>query len=174
MLTFDYIKELDKDNVTVGTSGSSKHSINTFASQSFTFTTSGLQTEYQNISVKHIKFEASLSGPGAKLVVDVFIFNGTGNVSTSRNETLEVRPGTIKFNIAIENWQFCGAAASCTKGRTTEVGTQIELGIEVKGRKNASKKSKKRGKGKKLQTLDLGDADCTLSGEVSNKVHLCH
>eukprot|EP00112_Aurelia_sp_Birch-Aquarium-sp1_P003353 Seg1374.9 transcript_id=Seg1374.9/GoldUCD/mRNA.D3Y31 product="Skeletal aspartic acid-rich protein 2" protein_id=Seg1374.9/GoldUCD/D3Y31 len=167
MVTFDYIKELDKDDIAVGTTGSSKHSINSFASQSFTFTTSGLKTEYQNISVKHIKFEASISGPGAKLVVDVFIFNGTGNVKTSGNETLEVGPGTIKFNIGIESWNFCGGSTSCRKGSTTEIGTQVELGIEIKGRKNASKKSKKRGKGKRLQTLDLGDADCTLSGEVN-------
>lgn len=166
MVKFDYIKELDKDNVTVG---SSNHSISSFASQWFDFYSSGFEEgiKYQNISVLHIDYRAILSGPGAKLVVNAYLFDGTGTVSTSENEKLEVRPGTLKFNIGIEDWKFCGGSASCKKGNTTETGTQIELGIEIKGRKIASKKSKKRGKGERLQTLDLGNADCTLSGEVS-------
>ena len=166
-VNFDYIKELDNAGTAVGTTGSSKHSINTFARESFTFATSGLKSHYQNISVKHTQFAATISGPGAKLTVDIYIFKGSGSVSTSKNETLEVKPGTIKFNIKLESWTFCGAGDNCKKGQKVENGSQVEFGIEIKGRGNPKKKSKAKGKGRKVETLDLGGADCTLSGAVS-------
>ncbi|XP_065065747.1 skeletal aspartic acid-rich protein 2-like isoform X2 [Rhopilema esculentum] len=167
-VNFDYIKELDKDGNEVGTSGSKKHSINSFAKESFTFKTAGLKTEYQNISVKHTQFEATISGPGAKLIVDIFIFKGSGNIKTSKNETLEVKKGTAKFNIKLESWTFCGGSGgdSCSKGGAQEIGNQIELGIEIKGKKKPLKKGKGKGKGRKVETFDLGDGDCTLSGAV--------
>ena len=168
-VTFDYIKELDNSSAAVGTTGKYKHSINTFARENFTFTTSGLQSHYQNISVKHTQFNATISGPGARLIVDIYIFKGNGNVSTSGNETLEVRNGTIKFNIRLENWRFCGGNNTCRKGSTVEQGTQVELGVKISGKKAPNKKAKARGKGKKVGTFDFGDADCTLSGEVSNQ-----
>lgn len=151
----------------VGASGRKKHSINTFAREQFTFTSSGAQAKYQNISVKHTQFEAKISGPGAKLIVDIYIFKGSGNVTTSQNESLEVKPGTIKFNIRLEDWAFCGANDTCKKGKGDEVGTQVEFGIEIKGRGAPKMKGKARGKGRKLKTMDLGGADCTLSGVVS-------
>merc|ERR1712141_728231 len=127
-VTFDYIKELDNSSAAVGTTGKYKHSINTFARENFTFTTSGLQSHYQNISVKHTQFNAMISGPGARLIVDIYIFKGNGNVSTSGNETLEVRNGTIKFNIRLENWRFCGGNNTCQRGNVKQQGTQVELG----------------------------------------------
>ena len=171
-VNFDYIKELDNSGNEVGATGKKKHSINSFAREAFSFKTSGLKTEYQNISVKHTQFEATISGPGAKLTVDIFIFKNSGTVKTSNDESLDVKKGTIKFNIKIESWMFCGGAGgdSCSKGSSSEVGNQIEFGIEIKGRSKASKKTKAKGKGSKVETLDLGDADCTLSGEVSSRL----
>ena len=168
-VNFDYIKELDKDGNEVGATGKKKHSINSFARESFSFKTSGMKTEYQNISVKHTQFEATISGPGAKLIVDIFIFKGSGNLSTSNDESLEVKKGDIKFNIKLESWTFCGGSGgdSCSKGASSEAGTQVEFGIEIKGRSKPTKRSKAKGKGRKLETLDLGGADCTLSGAVS-------
>ena len=168
-VNFDYIKELDKNGDPVGASGRKKHSINSFARETFTFKTSGLKTEYQNISVKHTQFEATISGPGAKLTVDIFIFKGSGSIKTSKNESLEVKKGTAKFNIKLESWTFCGGVGGehCSKGGTGEIGSQIEFGIEIKGKKKPSKKGKGKGKGRKVETFDLGDGDCTLSGAVS-------
>ena len=166
-VNFDYIKELDKDGNAVGSTGKKKHSINTFARENFTFPTSGLKSHYQNLSVKHTQFEATISGPGAKLIVDIYVFKEAGNVSTSENETLEVKQGTIKFNIKLENWTFCGAGDNCKKGQKAENGSQVEFGIEIKGRGKPTKKPKAKGKGRKVETLDLGGADCTLSGAVS-------
>ena len=167
-VTFDYIKELDNRAAEVGTTGRYKHSINTFARESFTFKTSGLQSHYQNISVRHTQFDATISGPGARLVVDIYIFRGNGTVITSRNETLEVRNGTIKFNIRLENWRFCGRNDTCRKGNANQEGTQVELGIKISGKNAPKKKAKARGRGRKVGTFDFGGVDCTLSGEVCN------
>ena len=166
-VNFDYMKELDDKGNAVGTARSSKHAIDTFARETFTFATSGLKSHYQSIPVKHTQFAATISGPGAKLTVDIYLFKGSGNVNTSKEETLEVKKGTIKFNIKLESWTFCGAGASCKKGQTNETGTQVEFGIEIKGHKNPEKKSKANGKGEKVKTFDLGGGDCTLSGMVS-------
>ena len=166
-VNFEYIKELDKDGNAVGATGKKKHSVDTFARENFTFPTSGLKSHYQNLSVMHTQFEASISGPGAKLIVDIYIFKEAGNVSTSEDETLEVKQGTIKFNIKLENWTFCGAGDNCSKAKENEIGSQVEFGIEIKGRDKPTKKPKANEKGEKVVTYDLGGADCTLSGVVS-------
>eukprot|EP00794_Sanderia_malayensis_P019849 gene19849-21791_t len=102
-VTFDYIRELDESNAIIGENGRRKHSINSFARESFTF----------------------------KL-------------------------------------KFCGDSDGdvCKAGSLYEKGKKIELGIEIKGRQKPRDKLEKRGKGKHMKTLDLGGADCTLSGQL--------
>lgn len=167
VVLFDYIKELSSSGAVVGAKGGKKHSINTFAREQFSFTTSGNQSSYQGIAVKHVRFHATISGPGAMLVVDVYVFKAAGNI-TAGNETMEVKKGSVKFSIEISSWTFCGGSGgdTCSKGSSQEEGTQIELGIEIKGKTKPKNANSKRGKGRKLSTLDIGGAVCTLSGEL--------
>ena len=167
-VNFDYIKELDKDGNVVGETGRTKHSINSFARENFNFHASSKAT-YQGIPVKHVQFSATVSGPGAKLTVDIYLFKGNGSVNTSNSETIDVKEGSIKFNIQLANWTFCGGSGgdACKKGSTDQLGSQVEFGIEIKGRNNPKKKAKAKGRGRKVETLDLGGADVTLSGAVS-------
>lgn len=170
------MKEFDSSNAEIGKSGSKKHAFNSFANQNFTFTVASVD-KYQNIPVKNVKFESFIRGPDANLVVDVYIFKEKGQVRTSNNETIDVDAGTVKFDVNLSNWTFCGGAGgdSCKKGSSDEVGDKVELGIEMKSKQNKGPKKKgtPRGKGRKIQTVDIGDVDCTLSGAVSHPDRIC-
>eukprot|EP00794_Sanderia_malayensis_P019848 gene19848-21790_t len=170
MITFDAIKELDASNSAVGTSGNKKHSLQTFASQEFTFKTQGLNDTYQGLRVRQIQFTSKIAGPDGNLTVNIYIFKDGGNITTANDEEITVQNGTVKFDIWFASWTFCGGAdgVSCKKGQTNEVGDKIDLAIEIKGKGSGApkEKSKKRGKGSKMKTFDIGGADCTLSGQV--------
>ena len=110
-LTFevDEINEKDSQENVVGKTGPKKHSVNSLASQSFTFTKVDNVSYYQGIKVINVNLSAYLSGPQATLDVMVFLFLESGNV-TFGNESFSVYKGTLKFNIKV-----CSVQASLYK-----------------------------------------------------------
>ena len=101
-LTFevDEIKEKDSQGNVVGKTGPKKHSVNSLASQSFTFSKVDNVSYYQGIKVINVNLSAYLSGPQATLDVMVFLFLESGYV-TFGNESFSVYKGTLKFNIKV-------------------------------------------------------------------------
>jgi len=150
----DALRELDAQGNAVGTSGSTKHSINTFASQSFTFTTNQSVT-VDGVPANKVSFETQVSTVGV-LTVDTFIFEGCGTVGPP-GEQWNVSYGDFKWNINFSSWQWCG----CGKGQSVETGEFIDLDVTVKGLADVKAKAGK------PQSLELGGGmTCELSGKV--------
>lgn len=101
-LTFevDKIEEIDSQGGAVGTTGAKKHSVNTLASQTFTFSKVDNVSYYQGIKVINVNLTASLAGPQATLDVMVFLILENGNV-TFGNESFSVFKGSLKFNLKV-------------------------------------------------------------------------
>ena len=89
----DYLSEVDVQGNEVGKVTSSKHSVNSFATQAFTF--SPLRdVVYQNVSAKEFTFETPIYDIG-KLRLDTLLIGDDGSVGTE-TETWSVRPGDLK------------------------------------------------------------------------------
>lgn len=165
-VAFDAIRELDKDGAVIGKGGRVKHSFNTFASQSFMFSNI-TDDQYQNLSAKRLDFVANLTSVGATLTAQMYLFEEEGNI-TQDDEVSQVSKGTLKFNIVLENWSFCGMNEEiCRQGSKTSVGEYIEFVIAIKGKKSGTKKGGGRKKRTNAQEYDMGgDASVVLSGKV--------
>lgn len=142
----DYISEVDASGDEVGKSGSVKHSINTMAAQTFTFSPL-VDKVYKNVSTKQLTFTSSISTIG-KINVIVMIMNQTTSIGTE-TESWDVSTGDIKFNIELSGWTFCG----CNDGNAAF----IDVGIEIKGKKQETIQN---------TTIDLGGAIMQLSKRV--------
>lgn len=162
-IEFDEIKEKDSSGNEVGKSGASKHSFNTFASQSFSFS-SLANVKYQNISAKMFNFTASLTTVNASLLTSVYIFTVDGNIIVA-NESTNIKAGNVKFSTEIKGWNFCGSAGvTCRQGNTDEQGVYIDFVIVIKGKGSASKARKRASDG---DEYDLGGgAGVILSKKV--------
>lgn len=158
MVTFDYLYELDSTGAEIGNSGNTKHSIQTFASQSFTFG-NPTPTVYQNVSTTQLDFETKISSTVGTLKISTYIFGENGNVGT-QTESWAVKKGDVKFNIELSGWTWC-AGNNCKQGNTPKTGAYIDVAIEIKGKNSAEKK-----KGGN-STYDLGDK---VNLELSNQV----
>lgn len=165
-VAFDAIRELDKDGAVIGKGGRVKHSFNTFASQSFMFSNI-TDDQYQNLSAKRLDFVANLTSVGATLTVQMYLFEEEGNI-TQDDEVSQVSKGTLKFNMVLENWSFCGMnGETCKQGKTSSEGEYIEFVIAIKGRKSGTKKEGGRKKRTNAQEYDMGgDASVVLSGKA--------
>lgn len=165
-VAFDAIRELNKDGAVIGKSGRVKHSFNTFASQSFVFSNI-TDDQYQNLSAKRLDFVANLTSVGATLTVQMYLFEEEGNI-TQNDEVSQVSKGTLKFNMVLENWSFCGMnGETCKQGQSTSVGEYVEFVIAIKGRKSGTKKEKGRKRRTNAQEYDMGgDASVVLSGKA--------
>ncbi|KAL3866238.1 hypothetical protein ACJMK2_043554 [Sinanodonta woodiana] len=140
-IEFDEIKEKDSSGNEVGKSGNSKHSFNTFASQSFTFS-SLVDVKYQNVSAKMFNFTANLPTVSSVLSTSVYIFKEDGNITVA-NETTYIKAGNVKFNTEIKGWNFCGSTGvNCTQGQKVEQGVYIDFVIVIKGKGSAYKARK--------------------------------
>lgn len=165
----DEIKETDLSGNPVGAGGApaTKHSFNTFANQQFEYSEVG-DGEFENISAKTFNFSATIDN-GAKLVVDVYIFTENGTYSLN-GENTTVSEGTVKFNIFIENWKFCGdTGVTCSKGSTTEIGKYVDFTIAIKGKGAAPQKKTGGGKKTTADEYDLGSGSSVI---ISDKVRL--
>ena len=154
-VTMDALREVDSAGAEVGKSGSVKHSLNTFASQSF-MVGSVEQVTVGSVGAAKVSFESTISSIG-KLGVDTYLIADSGSVGMN-NDTWSVGIGDLKWNIRLWDWTWCGdSGASCQNG---EVGDAIELDITVQnmGGGSASKSSNK--------TISMGSAELQLSTEV--------
>mmetsp|Transcript_4509 Transcript_4509/g.13160 ORF Transcript_4509/g.13160 Transcript_4509/m.13160 type:complete len:313 (-) Transcript_4509:209-1147(-) len=170
-ITMDALRELDSAGNAVGASGSTKHSINTFAAQAFTIaapedvTLSAGQLEDGNasdtsgVSASKISFSSPVSSIGT-VRIDTYIMKEAGNLGPP-NETWAVSAGDMKWNIELSNWNWCG----CSKGQTQEVGDMIDVDVTVKGlfsaAQGASSKSVNLGGGVTMELSDQVNVDGT-------------
>ena len=138
MVTFDAVTELDASGNAVGTSGSTKHSFNSFASQDFTIGDHMEGVCYEDaegvdLRANLIKFEATGLADVARLFVDTYFFLDSGTIDNG-GEVTTIEPYMFKWNIGVEDWPFCGSeGVSCKKGSKNEVGEMLDVDIEIKG-----------------------------------------
>lgn len=152
MVTFDSIQEKDSNGNNVGTSGRFKHIFNNFAGQKFDISELTDDT-YQNLAVKRLDCTAYLDTVGARLAVQIYLFREEGSVSQGDEES-RVSKGTLKFNVFIENWKFCGSdGMECRKGKKSEFGEFIDFALSIKGSKPPNNKINKR---TNAQEFDMG------------------
>jgi len=138
VLTFqvDSLQEIDSLGMPVGMSGPSdrRHGLNSLASQieSFNFSALDNSSTYQGLPVKNVNLTVALAGPQANLELIVMVFLRSGKV-TFGNETFRVESGTLKFNIKISDWQFCGGNETCTSSTNqNEIGQYLDLQLSIK------------------------------------------
>ena len=138
-VTFDEIKEIDSNGTAVGISGASKHTFNTFASLEFNFSSIRDDT-FGGLSAKRVDFSASIGSVSALLTVNVYIFKEKGEINVD-GEKSSVEIGSVKFNIQIVGWDFCGnPGITCDKGGKDEIGDGIQFVISVKGKGSAQRR----------------------------------
>lgn len=155
VVEFDALKELDSSGNTVGTSGSTKHSINTFAAQSFTIT-DPVEVTYDGMQADKITFETEVSTIGS-LRIDTYVFHSSGVVGPDGG--WNVTRGDMKWNIVFKSWSWCG----CSKGQGTETGAFIDVDIKIKGR---SSEAVKKDSASNLFSLG-GGVDLQLTDKVT-------
>ena len=172
-VTMDALRELDADGQPVGTSGSTKHSINTFAAQAFTVNVAERATlragqlddadagvGAQGVSADKVSFHSAVSTIG-QVRVDTYLCREDGVVGTS-TETWAVRRGDLKWNVELSHWSWCGDSdAACRQGGAQQVGAMVEVDVTVKGLSGASQ-------GASSRAVDLGGgAALELSDQVN-------
>lgn len=143
----DFLSEVDQFDNEVGNIGQDKHSVNSFATQSFTFSPLS-DKDYKNTSVKEFTFETPVYNIGKLKLVTMLI--GESSSIGTETESWSVSPGDMKWNIELSDWTFCNPCADGTA-------KFIDVGIEVKGPKNEAKGNK---------TVDLGGATLQLSNRI--------
>lgn len=164
MVTLDSIQEKDSTGNNVGTSGRFKHSFKNFAGQKFNISAL-TDDKYQNLAVKRLDCTTYLDTVGASLTVQIFLFREIGTVIQG-DEVSHVSKGTLKFNIIIENWKFCGSnGVECRQGKQLEYGEFIDFTMSIKGSKVATKKDKSKRTSAKEFYLG-GNSSVVLSEKV--------
>jgi len=130
------LQEKNSAGTNVGVSGPSSqlwHGIKSLASQLFNLSSLDNSSSYEGIPVKNLNLTTFLSGPQARLELMVYVFLGDGIIHFG-NETFRVQKGTMKFNIKISDWQFCGApGVSClSQSSQQEVGQFLDLALSIR------------------------------------------
>jgi len=173
VIEMDSLTEVSAAGKVVGKAGKEKHSLNSFASQEFSYTVEDMQASLvdANSTAKAAKvsFESEIQ-TGSKIAVDTYLIMGKGDVGTP-TERWSVQPGDMKFNIMLSDWAWCGdSGVTCKQG---EVGAFIDLDIQIKGKKPKPEK-KKNGTAtanstRPPQKFELGDG---ATVDLSNLVQL--
>lgn len=144
------LRQLDASGITLGSGGSKKHSFNSFATQEFTIG-EPVEDTYEGLGITKITFESTMVET-SKITVHTMIFQESGTFTVA-GETLSVTNGTIKFNVELESWVWCGdSGISCTSKDGTGDAVELDLSIKVKGGNNPSKKGSTEATG----TFELG------------------
>ena len=164
VLQIDSLHEIDANGDPVGTATSSKHSIQTIASQEFALGTS-YEAPYDTTvggvgigpTASILPFTSTVSGDIGQIDLTTFIFKEPGTVATdgSEEETLDVFTGDFKWNIELSNWSFCGVDVECKQGQTQQLGDGVEVTMEMKGSGSAVESSNGR-------KVELGGASKSL------------
>ncbi|XP_048590339.1 skeletal aspartic acid-rich protein 2 [Nematostella vectensis] len=136
---FEDLGERDSNGNTVGQAGSEKHNFNTFAQLDFQFS-EVVQDKFQNISVYTFNMTSYISSVKANFMSQVYIFAENGSYVWGDEET-EVRKGSVKFNIKVEGWKFCGDPGyTCKEG----VGSYLDSKICIASKKGSGRKMERK------------------------------
>ena len=157
-IDFDYLSELDASGTIVGHTGAVKHSVTSFATQSFTFTPV-VEQPYLGVPTKTFTFESPVYSIG-KLKVVALLFQENATIDTGA-EQWEVSRGDMKFNIELSDWTFCNP---CSDG----IASFVEIGIEMKS-------SKEPDTAVGVSSVDVGGGLVQLASQVNidgSKVNL--
>ena len=130
-IELDYLYEIASDGVSkVGNTGSTKHSIQTFAAQNFQID-APVDATLRNGSVhaQKVRFYSPVSSIG-KITVDTYIMKSSGTVGTD-TESWAVRANDLKFNIILSDWDFC---APCGNGNNAASSEFIDVAVKIKGK----------------------------------------
>ena len=165
-IELDYLYEMAANGVDkVGNTGSTKHSIQTFASQDFTIaqpvdTVLNADGDSRNgVGAQRISFASTVSTIG-KITVDTYVLKSAGTVGTD-SESWAVRANDVKFNIVLSEWTFCAPCGNGAKAATSEF---IDVAVKIKGK---GAKPEKNVKASKNITYDLGgDVPLVLSNRI--------
>lgn len=170
-VTMDGLYERDENGNLVGNTGSTKHSINTFATTDFTFdaeetvqllevTDDDLDGNITEVSAQGLRvdFYTTLD-TGSKLLVQAHLVSKAG-LAGDDGGNWTVSPGDFKFNIELSDWNWCDPCS------TDQYGAFVDLDIEVKTLSSDSTPVLKKEHGSNQTTFDLGDGGATL--ELSN------
>lgn len=137
-ITMKSLYEKDKDGNIIGTSGSLKHSFNNFAQLDFEFSPL-VNSTYQELSCRYYNFTATdIVNENTTLTAFIYIFQENGTITVGEDQEVDVKEGTVKFSVEVENWPFCLAKSECSdstccqKGSTYEVGSYLDFTIEMK------------------------------------------
>lgn len=103
VVEMDALREVDANGDTVGNTGSTKHSIQTFANQTFEIHDAESVT-INGTNASKITFESSIPEVG-KIKVETYVFTEDGYVGTD-TESWSVKPGDLKWNIELFEWFF--------------------------------------------------------------------
>ncbi|KAL9988167.1 hypothetical protein ACROYT_G002575 [Oculina patagonica] len=140
VLTFEVesLQEIDAQGMPVGMSGgpsARSHGLSNLPAeiQKFTFSPLDNSSTYKGIPVKRVNLSVPLAGPQANLKLMVFVFLREGNIDFG-NETFRVQTGTMKFNIEISDWNFCGMNnETCTNNNNqNEIGQYLDMNLSIK------------------------------------------
>ena len=142
----DSLYELAANGAQIGKAGSSKHSINTFASQNFNIA-KPVDAELNSklnlvgpVSATKVSFSSTVGSVGI-IEVDVLIMKNAGTIGSDK-ESWAVRANDVKFNIVLKDWKWCGGAATCKQGKAVEVGAFVDVAVKIKGKGTPTKSTK--------------------------------
>lgn len=151
------LRELDSSGNVLGQGGNSKHSFDSFATQDFTFGTVQ-DSSYGGLACVKVPFSSTL-GAGSKIEIEIFLFKVMGTITVGP-ETFSVTNRTMKFNVKLFDWKWCGdAGIPCTND--DGVGSALELDLQVSSNQQASEKTA----GSRIYDMG-GDAVMRLSRKV--------
>ena len=161
------------DEVGSNRPGHKKHKVVGFATRHFN-KSAAEDTTYKNISCRKFTLSTTVQGPNATVVIEVYIFKENGTFSIANDaEDYSVKRGTVKLNVNIKNWRFCGKAAGednqCKNGSTVQEGKYILVGFSVQGKDGKAPKEKPKApgrKGRKKKAYEIDGGECIVSGEV--------
>eukprot|EP00930_Biecheleria_cincta_P090507 TRINITY_DN798_c1_g1_i1.p1 TRINITY_DN798_c1_g1~~TRINITY_DN798_c1_g1_i1.p1 ORF type:complete len:1184 (-),score=164.57 TRINITY_DN798_c1_g1_i1:545-3970(-) len=114
LITMDALREVDAAGSTVGSGGQAKHSFNSFATQAFTVG-QAVDVQVDGVPATKISFSSQISTVG-ELRVDTYVMKGFGQVGPP-DETWQVAPGDLKWNIEFPRWAFCSPSNPCKSRR---------------------------------------------------------
>lgn len=130
------VTEVNELGDAVGTTGSTKHSFNSFASQDFSFgeATTGPYNGGSSLRATSVPFTCKLLNNAADFGVQSHLMLEKGSV-TEGNETSSISVGSLKFSFNISGWEFCTAGGTgnrkCTKGGVDQVGVALDVVVYV-------------------------------------------
>jgi hypothetical protein len=173
-VTMDGLYERDENGNLVGNTGSTKHSINTFATTDFTFDAEetvqllevtnddGNVTQQVSAEGLRVDFYTTLD-TNSKLLVQANLVSKEG-LAGDDGGNWTVSPGDFKFNIELSDWEWCDPCSN------DQYGAFVDLDIEIKELNSDSSNHQPVLKRDRNQTFDLGgDGSSAATLELSHK-----